>query len=351
MSFGKGHHLHLIDGSAFIFRAYHALPPLTRKSDGLPIGAVAGFCNLLWSEISKDQGADAATHIAVIFDHSSKTFRNDIYPAYKANRPELPEDLRPQFPLTREATRAFNVACIETPGYEADDIIATLARQASAAGGEVTIISSDKDLMQLVGNGVTMRDPMKNKRIGPDEVFEKFGVGPDRVVDVQALSGDSVDNVPGAPGIGIKTAALLIQEYGDLDSLLARAGEITQPKRREALLDNIDQIRMSKRLVALDCDTPLDFTLESLEVKLPEAGALMAFLGAMEFRTLTQRVATALKLAPPTIPALPQIAATQSGNATAPDLPFDTAAYECICDEPALNRWIALITDRGHVAV
>lgn len=253
MGFGKGCHLHLIDGSAYIFRAYHALPPLTRKSDGLPIGAVSGFCNILFRYLEGNKGPDAPngapTHVAVIFDHSSETFRNAIYPLYKANRPELPEDLRPQFPLTRDATRAFNIACIETEGYEADDIIATLARQATEAGGDVTIISSDKDLMQLVGPGVMMFDPMKSRAIGPDEVFEKFGVGPDRVVDVQSLAGDSVDNVPGAPGIGIKTAALLIQEYGDLDTLLARAGEIKQPKRREALIENADQIRISRQQI------------------------------------------------------------------------------------------------------
>ena len=239
-TFGKGHHLHLIDGSAYIFRAYHALPPLTRKSDGLPVGAVAGFCNILFRYLEGNKSGDAPTHVAVIFDHSSKTFRNEIYPQYKANRPELPEDLRPQFPLTRDATRAFNIACIETEGFEADDIIATLACRAREAGGQVTIISSDKDLMQLVGDGVGMLDPMKNKLVGPDEVFEKFGVAPDRVVDVQSLAGDSVDNVPGAPGIGIKTAALLIQEYGDLETLLARASEITQPKRRQSLIENAD---------------------------------------------------------------------------------------------------------------
>ena len=230
MAFGKGHHLHLIDGSAFIFRAYHALPPLTRKSDGLPVGAVAGFCNLLWGELTANR-AQAATHIAVIFDAGSKTFRNDIFADYKANRPPLPEDLRPQFPLTRDATRAFNVACLEIPGFEADDIIATYARLAREAGGTVTILSSDKDLMQLIGDGVDMHDPMKNKRLGRDEVVEKFGVGPERVVDVQSLAGDSVDNVPGAPGIGLKTAALLINEYGDVETLLARAGEIKQEKR------------------------------------------------------------------------------------------------------------------------
>ena len=295
-TFGKGNHLHLIDGSAFIFRAYHALPPLTRKSDGMPVGAVAGFCNLLWGELTTTRSQEAPTHLAVIFDAGSKTFRNDIYPLYKANRPELPEDLRPQFAFTREATRAFNVSCIEVDGYEADDIIATLAHRARDAGGTVTIISSDKDLMQLVGDGVDMLDPMKNKRIGPDEVFEKFGVAPNRVVDVQSLAGDSVDNVPGAPGIGIKTAALLIQEYGDLDSLLERAGEIKQPKRREALQDNADLIRISRRLVSLDCAMPLDVTLDALELKTPDADTCMAFLNAMEFRTLTRRVAEKLKV-------------------------------------------------------
>ncbi len=354
MTFGKGHHLHLIDGSAYIFRAYHALPPLTRKSDGLPVGAVAGFCNILWNEISKDRGSDAATHIAVIFDHSSLTFRNEIYPAYKANRPDLPEDLRPQFPLTREATRAFNVACIETEGYEADDIIATLARHAVEAGGTATIISSDKDLMQLVGPGVDMRDPMKDRMIGPDEVFEKFGVEPGRVIDVQSLAGDSIDNVPGAPGIGIKTAALLIQEYGDLETLLARASEIKQPKRREALMDNADLIRISKRLVTLNTDTPLEVTLDDLEVRLPAPDAVMEFLNRMEFRTLTRRVAEKLKIAPPApAEASGPLAETDAAIApTDPDrLPFDHAAYERISDRAALDRWIAHIRDIGHVAI
>ena len=350
MTFGKGHHLHLIDGSAFIFRAYHALPPLTRKSDGLPVGAVAGFCNLLWNELSKDHGAHGATHLAVIFDHSSKTFRNEIYPAYKANRPELPEDLRPQFPLTRDATRAFNIACIETQGFEADDLIATMACRARAAGGRVTIISSDKDLMQLVGDGVDMFDPMKNKRINRDEVFEKFGVGPERVVDVQALAGDSVDNVPGAPGIGIKTAALLIQEYGDLETLLERAGEIKQPKRRESLLENIEQIRISKRLVTLDCNMVLDFSLESLEVAPPKADDIMAFLHKMEFLTLTRRVAEALKVTPP---APDQAAGFEPGSPDAhlPALPFDTHAYEHVQTPGALQRWIDGVYERGVVAI
>jgi DNA polymerase I len=350
MTFGKGHHLHLIDGSAYIFRAYHALPPLTRKSDGLPVGAVAGFCNILFRYLEGNKTGDAPTHVAVIFDHSSKTFRNDIYPAYKANRPDLPEDLRPQFPLTREATRAFNIACIETEGFEADDIIAALSCKARDAGGQVTIISSDKDLMQLVGNGVGMLDPMKNKLIGPEEVFEKFGVGPDRVVDVQSLAGDAVDNVPGAPGIGIKTAALLIQEYGDLETLLARAGEIKQPKRRQTLLDNAEQIRISRRLVALDCDTPLDFTLESLEVKEPQAEALLGFLNQMEFRTLTRRVADSLNVAPPPAPEI-TAAAEDPGQEPQAALPFDHEAYECVASAEALQVWIDRIYARGYVAV
>ena len=346
-AFGKGCNLHLIDGSAFIFRAYHALPPLTRKSDGLPVGAVAGFCNMLWKYVTDEHGSDAPTHAAVIFDHSAKTFRNEIYNAYKANRPDPPEDLRPQFQLTRDATRAFNIACIETEGYEADDIIAALACKARDAGGSVTIISSDKDLMQLVGDGVQMLDPIKGKPIGPDEVREKFGVGPDRVVDVQALAGDAVDNVPGAPGIGIKTAALLIQEYGDLETLLDRADEIKQPKRRQTLIENAEQIRISKRLVTLDCDTPLDFTLESLEVRDPHAETLLGFLSEMEFRTLTARVAERLGAEAP-----PVVSAPPSDVAAAPEMPaIDPASYETVTDMAALDRWIVAIREVGQVAI
>ena len=351
MNFGKGHHLHLIDGSAYIFRAYHALPPLTRKSDGLPVGAVAGFCNMLWRYLG-DNGAsaDAPTHAAVIFDYSSKTFRNEIYDLYKANRPEPPEDLRPQFPLTRDASRAFNLATIEIADFEADDIIATLARQAREAGGRVTIISSDKDLMQLVGGGVEMLDAMKNKLIGPDEVREKFGVGPERVVDVQALAGDSVDNVPGAPGIGIKTAALLINEYGDLETLLERATEIKQPKRRAALIDNAELIRISKRLVLLDDQTPLDVTLDDLEVRAPDAPALLDFLNTMEFRTLTRRVAEHFDTEPPAAPSLPIAPDTPTQAETeTPD--FKSADYTCIRDLDTLKAWITEIEEIGHVAV
>ncbi len=348
MSFGKGHHLHLIDGSAFIFRAYHALPPLTRKSDGLPIGAVSGFCNMLQRYVEGNQGANAPTHVAVIFDKGSHTFRNDLYDQYKANRDEMPEDLRPQMPLTREATRAFNIACEEIDGYEADDIIATLAVQAREAGGSVTIISSDKDLMQLVGDGVDMFDAMKNRTIDRDGVFEKFGVFPERVVDVQALAGDSVDNVPGAPGIGVKTAALLINEFGDLETLLERAEEIKQPKRRETLINHADQIRLSKQLVTLDANTPLGFTLDDLEVRDPDPEVLLGFLKEMEFRTLTRRIADKLGVDAPVIEDTAQSVSTDE---TAAPVPFDTNTYETVRSMSALDQWIRQINERGYVAI
>ena len=348
MTFGKGCHLHLIDGSAFIFRAYHALPPLTRKSDGLPIGAVSGFCNMLHRYVTDDHGSDAPTHVAVIFDKGSHTFRNDLYSEYKANRDAMPEDLRPQIPLTRAATEAFNIACKELEGYEADDIIATLAVQARDAGGRVTIISSDKDLMQLVGGGVEMLDAMKNRRIDVEGVEEKFGVRPDRVVDVQALAGDSVDNVPGAPGIGIKTAALLINEYGDLETLLDRAGEIKQPKRRETLIDNRAQIELSKKLVILDTATPIDFTLDDLEVLDPEPEKLLTFLAEMEFRTLTKRIAETLEVEAPVIAETEP----QGADEAAPEWPAITPdAYTKVADMETLNTWIAKIRHRGYVAI
>ena len=348
MAFGKGHHLHLIDGSAFIFRAYHALPPLTRKSDGLPVGAVAGFCNMLQRYVENNTGPDAPTHVAVIFDHSGKTFRNDMYDLYKANRSATPEDLIPQFPLTRAATRAFNVACKEVEGFEADDIIATLACRARDAGGACTIISSDKDLMQLVGGGVVMLDAMKNKVIDRDGVVEKFGVAPERVVDVQALAGDSVDNVPGAPGIGIKTAALLINEYGSLEELLDRAGEIKQPKRRESLMDNRAQIELSKQLVQLECNMELDFSIEDLEVRDPDPQELLDFVAQMEFRTLSKRLADKLGVQAPVI-AEPEVqqAVIEAPAAAA----FDTSNYETIRDAAALQTWIDRIYARGYVAV
>jgi len=347
MAFGKGHHLHLIDGSAFIFRAYHALPPLTRKSDGLPVGAVAGFCNMLQRYVENNTGPDAPTHVAVIFDHSGKTFRNEMYDLYKANRSATPEDLIPQFPLTRAATRAFNVACKEVEGFEADDIIATLACRAREAGGACTIISSDKDLMQLVGGGVVMLDAMKNKVIDRDGVVEKFGVTPERVVDVQALAGDSVDNVPGAPGIGIKTAALLINEYGSLEELLDRAVEIKQPKRRESLMDNRAQIELSKQLVQLECNMELDFSIEDLEVRDPDPQELLDFAAQMEFRTLSKRLADKLGVEAPAIagPEVLQVVIE------APAAAFDTSKYETIRDAAGLQTWIDQIYARGYVAV
>ena len=347
MTFGPGCHLHLIDGSAFIFRAYHALPPLTRKSDGLPIGAVSGFCNMLQRYVEGNTGSDV-THLAVIFDKGSHTFRNDMYDLYKANRDAMPEDLRPQIPLTRKATEAFNIACKEQAGYEADDIIATLARMAREAGGRCTIISSDKDLMQLVGGGVEMFDAMKNNLIDSEGVEAKFGVGPERVVDVQALAGDSVDNVPGAPGIGVKTAALLINEYGDLETLLDRASEIKQPKRRETLINHREQIELSKRLVTLDDQTPLDYGLDDLEVRDPDPEQLLAFLAEMEFRTLTRRIADTLGAEAPTIEDTP---ATSADVPEAEAVPFDAAAYEWVKTPEALQLWIDRIYARGYVAV
>ncbi|MBV7395114.1 DNA polymerase I [Mameliella sediminis] len=348
-TFGKGCHLHLIDGSAYIFRAFHALPPLTRKSDGLPIGAVSGFCNMLHRYVEGNTGSDAPTHVAVIFDKGSHTFRNDLYDLYKANREAMPEDLRPQIPLTRAATEAFNIACKEIEGFEADDIMATLACQAREAGGRVTILSSDKDLMQLVGDGVEMLDPMKNKRIDRDGVLEKFGVGPERVVDVQALAGDSVDNVPGAPGIGIKTAALLINEFGSLEDLLDRAEEIKQPKRRQTLIEKRDQIELSKKLVQLDCGMDLPFTLDDLEVRDPEPEVLLGFLKEMEFRTLTKRIADGLGVEAPVIPdTTPEAANPRDED---PDWPaIDPDRYETVADMAALQKWIDRANEVGTVA-
>ena len=347
MAFGKGHHIHLIDGSGFIFRAYHALPPLTRKSDGLPVGAVSGFCNMLFKMIENQKGSDAPTHLVVVFDAKGKTFRSDIYPEYKMNRPPTPEDLVPQFPLTRDATRAFGLACIEEVGFEADDIMATLAVQAREAGARVTIVSSDKDLMQLVGDGVEMYDAMKNKRIGREQVEEKFGVGPERVIDVQSLAGDSVDNVPGAPGIGIKTAALLINEYGDLDRLLDRASEIKQPKRRESLIDNADQIRTSRELVTLKTDMQMDCTFEDFEVRAPNPDMVLGFLADMEFRTMSARIANKLGVSAPVV----DIPNGVRVKAPTQQVPFDSSKYECVRDASELNRWVHKIYECGYVAV
>ncbi len=377
----KGSHVYLIDGSGYIFRAFHALPPLTRPSDGLPVGAVHGFCQMLWKLIGDSKTSDAPTHIAVIFDAGAKTFRNDIYDKYKANRPPPPEELVPQFPLIRDAVRAFNVACIEQDGFEADDLIATYAKDAAARGGDVTIISSDKDLMQLVKPGIGMLDTMKNKRIGSDEVIEKFGVPPDKVVDVQSLAGDSVDNVPGIPGIGVKTAAELIKEYGDLDALLARAAEIKQPKRREKLIEFADQARVSRELVRLKDDVPVALSIEAFGVAEPSAKELLGFLQRMEFNTLTRRVAEKLGAEPPPMleksvgssvakagkadggaaqsaPARPAAAgdlaapgaAVAAGLAAARSAPFELKSYEIVRTAEALGRWLDDARAAGRVA-
>ncbi len=305
----KGDHVFLVDGSSYIFRAYHALPPLNRKSDGLQINAVLGFCNMLWKLLREMKPEERPTHLAVVFDKSEKTFRNELYPDYKAHRPEAPADLIPQFALIREAVRAFEIPCLEQLGYEADDLIATYARLASQARATTTIVSSDKDLMQLVGPTVIMYDTMKDRRIGPAEVVEKFGVPPDKVIEVQALIGDSTDNVPGVPGIGVKTAAQLISEYGDLETLLARASEIKQEKRRQTLIDNAESARISRRLVTLDQNVDLDVPVDDLLVHEPDYRTLIAFLKAMEFSTLTRRVAEAAEIDAAQIEADPKLSA------------------------------------------
>jgi DNA polymerase-1 len=296
----KGDHLMLVDGSGYLFRAYHALPPLSRKSDGLPTNAVSGFCNMLWKFLEDNKGSDKPTHLAVIFDSGKRTFRNEIYPQYKANRPDPPDDLIPQFPLVREATRAFGVACSEEPGFEADDLLATYARMGREVGARVTIVSSDKDLMQLVEDGkIELFDPVKNKRLGSAEVIERFGVPPGKVVEVQALAGDSTDNVPGVRGIGVKTAAELINEYGNLEALLKRAGEIKQPKRRETLIENAENARISLKLVTLDRHAKISCPIEEMAAQEPDPQKLIAFLKAMEFNSLTKRAAAHFNIADP----------------------------------------------------
>src|SRR6201987_1276674 len=287
----KGDHLFLVDGSSYIFRAYHALPPLNRKSDGLQVNAVLGFCNMLWKLLRDMLPGNRPTHLAIVFDKSEVTFRNQIYADYKAHRPPAPDDLIPQFAFIREAVRAFDLPCLEQAGFEADDLIATYVRQACERGATATIVSSDKDLMQLVTDCVTMYDTMKDRRIGIPEVVEKFGVPPEKVIEVQALIGDSTDNVPGVPGIGVKTAAQLINEYGDLETLLKRAPEIKQEKRRQALIDNAENARLSKKLVTLEDHVKLDVPVDDLAVHEPDHKRLIAFLKAMEFNALTRRVA------------------------------------------------------------
>src|SRR6204780_5304172 len=287
----KGDHVFLVDGSGYIFRAYHALPPISRKSDGLPLNAVFGFCNMLWKLLRDMRPEERPTHLAVVFDKSEKTFRSEMYADYKAPRPDPPDDLKPQFKYIREAVQAFDLPSLEQDGFEADDLIATYVREACGAGATATIVSSDKDLMQLVSDRVIMFDTMKDKKIGRAEVMEKFGVPPEKVIEVQALIGDSTDNVPGVPGIGVKTAAQLIGEYGDLETLLARAPEIKQDKRRQALIENAESARLSKKLVTLDEHVKLDVPIGDLAVHEPDFKRLIAFLKAMEFNSLTRRVA------------------------------------------------------------
>jgi DNA polymerase-1 len=381
----KGSHVYLIDGSGYIFRAFFQGQNIRAKSekqyfvrsDGVPTAAVHLFCSMLWKLARESKLADRPTHIAVIFDASEKTFRSEIYPQYKAHRPPPPEDLIPQFPLIREAVRAFNIPAIEQAGFEADDIIATYAKQIVALGGDVTIVSSDKDLMQLVRPGVTMFDDMNTRRIGRDEVIEKFGVAPEKVIDVQALAGDSVDNVPGVPGIGVKTAAELITTYGDLDALLARAGEIKQPKRREKLIEFAEQARISRDLVTLKDDVPVEVPVEQFGIRDPDPGILVGFLRQMEFGKLTQRIAEGLGAeAPPPIAvsvgasvrALPQtadgiaaleaaasedaspVAAVAAGAASARAQAIDRSKYETVTTAERLEDWVRRSREAGRVA-
>ena len=293
-SIKKTDHYYLIDGSGYIFRAYYALPPLSRKSDGLPTGAVSGFCSMLFKLLEDSRSDDSTqkpTHFAVIFDSARKNFRNEIYSEYKANRSEAPDDLAPQFEYIRKSVKAFNLPSIELLNYEADDLIATYAKQITSAGAKVTIISSDKDLMQLVSSKIRLYDPMKSKVIGEKEVLEKFGVKPNQVIDVQSLAGDSSDNIPGVPGIGIKTAAELINKYKNLDTLLKKAGEIPQNKRRETLIANKEKALLSRKLVTLKDDVPVKDDPNSFIIKEVERDILYNFLRDMEFnRLLSQAI-------------------------------------------------------------
>ena len=325
-------HLCLVDGSGFLFRAFHALPVLTRP-DGIPVNAVLGFTNMLLKLLDDLH----ASHVAVIFDSARKSFRNEIFPEYKANRPDPPDELIPQFPLVRDATRAFNVECLERPGFEADDLIATYARQAQADGFEIMIVSSDKDLMQLVSDRVSMFDALKNRKIGPAEVEEKFGVGPERVVDVQALAGDSTDNVPGVPGIGVKTAAQLIQTYGDLDSLLARASEIKQPKRRQSLIEFAGQARLSRELVRLRDDVPTDVTVSELRRRNPDPAQLLTFLDEQGFKSVMAKVQHRLA------------ASGEAVSRTAEAQP--ATRYELVQSVEVLQDWVTRARYAGAVAI
>ncbi|USI74221.1 DNA polymerase I [Sphingomonas morindae] len=333
-------HLYLVDGSSYIFRAYHRLPPLTNRH-GQPAGAVYGFTTMLWKLLNELAGPEGPSHLAVIFDKGSHSFRNEMYDQYKAHRPPPPEDLVPQFPMIRDATRAFSVPCIEVAGFEADDIIACYAKAALAEGWAVTIVSSDKDLMQLIEPGLDMLDTMNDRRIGPDYVVEKFGVGPDKLGDVLALMGDSVDNVPGVPGVGPKTASQLIQTYGDLESVLAAAESITKPKLRQALIEHADTARLSRRLVELHCAAPLPEPLDGLSLQGIPPAPLRAFLEDQGFRSLLTKLGDG--------GAAPVPAAAAA--ALPDDPPFRHEAYETVVEIEALDRWIAAATAQGHVAI
>ncbi|MES2096632.1 MAG: DNA polymerase I [Pseudomonadota bacterium] len=338
-------HLYLVDGSGYIFRAYHVLPKLTNKHDE-PVGAVYGYTTMLWKLADELHKADGPTHLAVILDKSEHTFRNDLYDKYKAQRPPAPEDLVPQFPMIRDATRAFSLPCIEELGWEADDLIASYAKAALAQGWQVTIISSDKDLMQLLTEpGIDMLDTMRDRRFGPEAVMEKFGVGPDKLGDVLGLMGDSVDNVPGVPGVGPKTAAKLINEYGDIESVLAAAPAMKPGKLRDNLIEHADMARLSRKLVELESNVPLPEPLEDFELQgIPEA-PLRAFLEHHGFKTLLTKlgqVADAPIAEPaPGLPGVPEEV----------DPPCDHDNYETVVDEGALDRWIQVSRHQGWVAI
>lgn len=334
-------HLYLVDGSSYIFRAYHRLPPLTNKH-GEPVGAVYGYTTMLWKLADALHKADGPTHMAVILDKAEHTFRNELYDQYKAHRPPAPEDLVPQFPMIRDATRAFSLPCIEELGWEADDLIASYTKAALAQGWQVTIVSSDKDLMQLMTDpSVDMLDTMNNRRLGPDDTREKFGVGPEKLGEVLALMGDSVDNVPGVPGIGPKTAAKLILEHGDVEAVLAAAPDMKKGKLRDNLIEHADMARLSHKLVTLACDVPLPEPLEALELQgIPDA-PLRAFLEHHGFKSLIARLGTVAD-APVEVHEAPGVAE---------DPPCDHDGYETVTDFDALDRWISVARHQGWVAI
>jgi len=346
-------HLYLVDGSSYIFRAYHRLPPLTNRH-GVPAGAVYGYTAMLWKLADGLHKADGPTHMAVILDAAGKTHRDELFDQYKANRPPAPEDLIPQFPLIRTATRAFSIPCIEEAGLEADDIIACYTYAAVRVGWKVTIVSSDKDLMQLIDDGrVDMLDTMNDRRIGRDQVLEKFGVGPEKVGDVLALMGDSVDNVPGVPGIGPKTASQLIQQYGDLETVLASTDQITKPKLKQNLIEHAESARLSRKLVELVCDSPLPEPLEDLALKGIPPEPLKDFLEDQGFKSLLNRVggrgASSGGARP--IDVMASRPAPTAKAATPEKIVVDRTQYECVITEEALDRWIAEARHQGYVAI